>query len=174
MKRIQVSPNFYLDEFVDPYTYFNDPEHGLRFIDRGVINAAQLLRYLYMKPIYINTWWQYYIDKKDTWSTAHIIKRIEQNKNLRKWSGLRTNRCTIGAKYSAHKKGLAIDLKGNEIDLFKIVKTHAKEFYKLGVRRLEDIRITPGWLHIDLLERNTVKNSIRVVDKTKCTQTIYF
>lgn len=174
MKRIQVAPNFYLDEFIDPYTYFNEADHGLSMLDRGLVNAAQLLRYLYMKPITINNWWEYYQSKKEVWSVDHIIKRIEENKNIYKWSGLRTNRCKIGAKHSAHRYGLAIDPKGNEIELFKIVKQNAKAFYKLGVRRLEDIRITPGWLHIDLLERNTTLNTIRVVDLERCTQTIRF
>ena len=54
------------------------------------------------------------------------------------------------------------------------VRDNAKEFYNLGLRRLEDISITKGWLHIDTWEHNTKPNSIRVVDRTKCTETIYF
>lgn len=184
MERIQVAPNFYLDEFVDPYTYFNTEDHGLSLIDPRLFDLAQLLRYLYMKPITINNWWKYYQLKKDVWSIEHIIKKIEitekyHGKNIYKWSGLRTNRTDIGSEKSAHRplrdgQCKAIDPKGNELELFKIAKKHAEVFHKLGLRRLEDYTITPGWLHMDLLERNTKKKSIRVVNLTGCTQTIYF
>ncbi len=174
MERIKVNSNFYLDEFVDPHTYFNNVDHGLSLMDVRLFDIAQLLRYHYMKPIYINNWWSYYLDHKDTWDIEHIIKRIESNKNINKWSGLRTARCAIGAPQSAHREAKAIDPKGNEIAFFKIVKNNAEVFYSLGVRRLEDVRITPGWLHIDTLERYTKPKSIRVVDKLKATQTIYF
>ena len=172
MERIAVNKNFYLDEFIDPYTYFNEADNGLSLIDQRLFDIAQLLRYHYMKPVYINNWWSYYIEKKEDWSVEYIIKRIESGKSLHKWSGLRTDRTTIGSSLSAHRNGQAIDPKGNEIEFFKIVKQNAEVFYSLGVRRLEDITITPGWLHIDTLERNTKPNSIRVVDKRRATQTL--
>lgn len=174
MERIKVNSNFYLDEFVDPFTYFNEEDHGLSLIDQRLFDIAQLLRYHYMKPVYINNWWSYYLDKKDKWSTDYIIQKIESSRMVYKWSGLRTNRTSVGSSLSAHKSGQAIDPKGNEIEFFKIVKANAEVFYNLGVRRLEDIAITPGWLHIDTLERNTTPKSIRVVDLHKATQTIYF
>lgn len=182
MERIKVNSNFYLDEFVDPFTYFNEEDHGLSMIDNRLFDQAQLLRYLYGKPIYINSWWWFYEIKKDDWNIELIIKTIENKSSynkraIHKWSGLRTSRTTIGSKLSAHRfeingKGLAIDPKGNEIELFKIVKNNAEAFYNIGLKRLEDITITPGWLHMDLLERNTKPNSIRVVDRKRSTQTI--
>lgn len=174
MERIKVNTNFYLDEFIDPFTYFNTEYHGLSIIDNRLFDIAQLLRYHYMKPIYINNWWSYYLQKKEVWSLDYIIERIEKKKNIHKWSGIRTQRSNVGSVLSAHRKFKAIDPKGNEIKLFKIVKENAKVFYDLGVRRLEDYRITPGWLHIDTSERNTKPKSIRVVDLRRSTQTIYF
>ena len=56
--------------------------------------------------------------------------------------------------------------------MFAIVKANAKEFYSLGLKRLEDPSITKGWLHCDTLELNTVPNTIRVVDLKKVTQII--
>lgn len=178
-ERIKVNSNFYLDEFVDPYTYFNYDDHGLQFVDERLFDQAQLLRYLYGKPVYINTWWKYYIEKKDKWDINHIIERIEESRTLRKWSGIRTSRCDIGSRLSAHKlihtgKGMAIDPKGNELKFYSIIKEHAEVFYKLGLRRLESIKHTPGWLHMDLLERNTIKNSIRVVTPTSFSHYIKF
>ena len=179
MERIKVNSNFYLDEFVDPYTYFNEKDNGLSLIDNRLFDKAQLLRYLYGKPISINNWWWFYQLKKDDWTIDTIIENIEKKtsfngRKIQKWSGLRTSRSSVGGKLSAHRKGKAIDPKGNEIEFFKIVKKNAEAFYNLGLRRLEDIRITPGWLHMDTSERNTKAKSIRVVDLTKATQTIYF
>ncbi|AXP79189.1 hypothetical protein CJ739_89 [Mariniflexile rhizosphaerae] len=182
MERIKVNSNFYLDEFVDPYTYFNNNDNGLSLVDERLFQVAQLLRFHYMSPVYINNWWKLYLKYKDTRSIPHIIQIIERENekdNVNIWSGIRTSRCNIGSKLSAHKiqadgKGMAIDPKGNELIFFLIVKNNAEVFYHLGVRRLEDISITPGWLHIDLLERNTKPNSIRVVDRTKSTKTLYF
>jgi len=174
MKRIAVSQNFYLDEFVDPYTYFNTEDHGLSLLDHRLFDIAQLLRWHYGKPIFINTWWKYYQDHKDRFTLDYMIKKIENSTVLRKWSGLRTNRSNVGTRLSAHRFGKAIDPKGDEILFFNSIKENAKVFYDLGVRRLEDTRITKGWLHIDTQNRNTKKNSIRVVDTIRSTQTIYF
>lgn len=176
-KRIRVSRNFYLDEFVDPYTYFNKSDHGLSMVDPRLFKIAQLIRNLYGSGIRINSWWWYYEKYKLEYSVKKIIYNIEHSKTISRWSGIRTNRTKIGAGRSAHRlmhtgKGLGMDIKGNSKVFFKIVKKHAKRFYDLGLRRLEDISITPSWLHMDLLKRNTKPNSIRVVDRTKSTETI--
>lgn len=175
IKRIEVSSNFYLDEFLDPYTYLFDKDNGLDKIDFKMFQIAQKVRELHGKTLVINTWWSTYIElSKRDYSKIDIVKFIENNNGLRKWSGLRTNRSDVGAKNGAHYKGQAIDMKGSQHELFKIVKDNAKEFYCIGVRRLEDPKITNGWLHLDTMERNTKPNSIRVVDLTKETETIYF
>ena len=175
-ERIRVAKNFYLDEFVDPHTYLNDADCGLSKVDPKLFKIAQLLRDLY-GGIRINSWWWYYEKYKLELSEKEIVKRIERSKTMSKWSGIRTSRTGIGASSSAHRlmhsgKGQAIDPKGNQVEMFRIVKSNASRFYALGLRRLEDIRITHGWLHMDTLERNTSPNSIRVVDRKKCTETI--
>ena len=63
--------------------------------------------------------------------------------------------------------------KGDEQELYNLVKENKKKFHEIGLRRLEDISITNGWLHLDTLETNVKKGTIRVVDLTKCTETIY-
>lgn len=171
-KRIQVAPNFYLDEFVDPHTYFTRADHGLSLLDDNIINIAQELRNDLGKPMRINNWWSYYIANL-SFSQAKMIRKIEAS-DYSKWSGYRSYRCKIGSSRSAHRSGRAIDPKGDEEVMFNIVKKHARKYYNLGLRRLEDISITNGWLHMDTLERNTVPNSIRVVDLRRATQIIKF
>lgn len=172
INRIQVSKYFHLDEFIDPHTYFNTPDNGLSKIDPKLFAIADLLRELKGTPGVINTWWKYYTGKRNTTAIGQIIFKIERSTNYRKWSGLRTSRCSVGAKNSAHRQGKAFDMVGLSGFMYDIVKENAEKFYNLGLRRMEDHRITPTWLHLDTLERNTEPNSIRVVDLTKATEII--
>lgn len=168
--RIKVSKYFFLDEFVDPHTYFSEDDNGLSKIDKKLFAIADLLREKLNAPLRINNWWSFYernFSKGESW----IIKQIETS-DLSKWSGYRSNRCKIGAKFSAHRRGMAIDPKGDEDVMFGIVKDNLKEFHSLGLRRLEDPSITNGWLHLDILELNVQPNTVRVVDLKKVTQTL--
>jgi len=173
MQRIPVATNFFLDEFVPPSTFFKTFDHGLAIVDTKLFEIAQLLRTKYGKSIGINNWWAYYLENKDTMPLDDIIKNIETktklvwNKKLQtvyKWSGYRPPHCPIGAPASAHKLGKGIDPKGPETELMQIVRNNIKEFYALGLRRLEDIKITPGWLHMDTHTHNTIPNHVNVVD----------
>jgi len=163
--RVQVTPNFYLDEFIDPYTYFNRADHGRSLMDERIFPIAQQLRDYKGESISINNWWNKYKEMEGSYPLGDIISFIE-NSNLHKWSGFRSSRCTIGSSQSAHKLGKAIDPKGNQFELYNIVKDNANVFYAMGLRRLEDPNITNGWLHIDTLERNTQPNKIRIVGLT--------
>lgn len=163
MERISVSNNFFLDEFVDPFTFFTDADHGLTKLDPKLIECVQLLREKANHSININNWWGYYVSNKGKLSNSQIISNIESG-NYSKWSGFRSVKCPIGAKASAHKLGKGADPKGDQKALFKIVKDNAKEFYDLGLRRLEDPKITKGWLHMDTNDRNCLPGYINVVD----------
>ena len=171
MERIRVADNFYLDEFIDPYTYFNEVKNGLEQIDQSLFEIAQKVRDLHGYPIVINNWWEFYRDNLKKLSCNDIVDRIEAGWG-RKWSGYRPEHCPIGAEFSAHKTGQAIDMVGNGRHLFTLVKDNAQAFYELGVRRLEDPSITPTWLHIDTKEHNTQPDSIRVVDLSVATEII--
>lgn len=172
IQRIPVSPNFNLDEFVDPVTYFTEPDHGLSKIDPALIDLAQLLRDLYGEAVYINRWWDHLPTDLIVFDPVAFL-RLMETKKVPIWSGLRTFLCSIGAPKSAHKLGKAIDPKGDQKKFMRIVRDNVVQFYALGLRRLEDISITPGWLHMDTHTANCKPNSIRVIDKTKCTETIY-
>lgn len=174
--RIQVSANFFLDEFIDPHTYLTRADHGMNLIDHRLFDIAQRLRELYGKALYINTWWDFQSVYEVLYPNYNALNFLFwcENKQVRVWSGYRSAQCVIGAPQSAHKKGLAIDPQGPGKLLYTIVKENAREFYDLGVRRLEDYRITPSWSHLDTWERNTQPDSIRVVDLRKEVETIYF
>ena len=165
MNRIKLNEYLCLDEIVDPFTYFTEPDNGLSKIDPNIPKIFKLLRELHGSPIKINQWWKHLpTDFKDF--DAHIFLKQCIAINCPVWSGYRSELCTIGASKSAHKLGKAIDPKGDEKALFKIVTDNAKAFYDLGLKRLEDIKITNGWLHMDTETRGFIKNKIRVIDRT--------
>ena len=173
MERIRLTENFYLDEFVDPVTYFTDIDNGLARLDFNIVKCVQLLRTKAGHSININGWWKHLPEDVNGFDPVKFLNEMI-SKRVPVWSGFRSELCKIGASKSAHKLGKAVDPKGNQKEYYKIVEDNAQEFYALGLRRLEDISITNGWLHMDTEKRNCKPNSIRVIDRTKCTKTIYF
>lgn len=165
MKRISVSANFFLDEFIDPVTYFKEADNGLALIDKRLFALVQLLRDKYGKSIGINNWWNPFLEyaEKNPTKTVVDFSNSYVNHGEHQWSGYRSTRCRIGAPASSHKSGKGIDPKGDQVALLKIVEDNALEFYRAGLRRIEDISITNGWLHVDTNERNCLPNHINVV-----------
>ena len=90
MKRIKVSKNFYLDEFIDKGIYNRFEAKSQRYIRPELIKIAQIVRDYTEKSVTINNW-----------STGGSYKE----------SGLRSFKTSTGATYSAHKYGAAMDLK---------------------------------------------------------------
>lgn len=168
MDRIKLNDFFYLDELVDHRTYFTAKDNGLSEIDPKLINLLFHLRKDYGKSMTINNWWDYYLSIDHE---PNFVYLIENNDSVRKYSGLRGSKCTVGAKFSAHRKGNGADIKGNPKELFKLIRENSKKYYDLGLRRLEDVSITPTWIHLDTWDKNNVK-AIQVVDLKKVVENI--
>jgi len=138
MKRIKVSKNFYLDEFIDPVTYNKFGYKSQRYIRPELIPIAQLLRDYTKQSVTINNW-----------AAGGAYKE----------SCLRNFTTSTGASYSAHKFGAAEDLKIGSMDSFEmasiIIDNYDDIFKPLGLKRIEDPEYTKGkhrsWLHIDTL-----------------------
>ena len=69
-------------------------------------------------------------------------------------SGLRRHFTNTGAKFSQHKVGKAFDLKplqkGVTVSMmYNWIIENQPEAYAMGIRRVEDHRFTPSWLHLD-------------------------
>jgi hypothetical protein len=167
MERIKVSKYFHLDEFIDVHTYINESDNGLSKIDKNLFAIADFMREKYGAPLEINNWWYFMQTQlKFEKDIDKIITKIEKEPTVRKWSGTRTNRCTIGSPTSAHRLGKGVDMKGDSKKLDKIVKNNLKALHTLGLRRIEDVGITPGWLHLDTLAKNVGAKEIRIITKT--------
>ena len=163
MERIQLSANLFLDELVDPLTYFTEDDNGLSKIDKKLIPIFQLLRDKYGKSIGVNGWWKHLPADMIVFDPESFLNLMIKTK-VPVWSGYRSPSCKIGAAKSAHKQGKAQDPKGDEKAFFKIVCENAKEFYILGLRRIENVKYTKGWLHGDTLTTNHQPNKIRIIN----------
>ncbi len=84
MKRIKVSDNFYLDEFINPVTYNKFGVKSQRYIRPELIKIAQMIRSYTGLSCEINNW-----------ATGGAYEE----------SGLRDFTTSTGATYSAHKFG---------------------------------------------------------------------
>ena len=141
---MKVSSNFYLQEFVDPGTYGKFGDSSIWFIDPRIITLAQFIRERLGKPCTINNWnagGQY------------------------QYSGFRPPGCTIGAAYSQHRFGRAIDLKvkGMSADEVREDIINSWEIYRksTALTTIEDGAFAPTWCHMDI--RETDSDELKIV-----------
>jgi hypothetical protein len=123
--------HFILQELVGPQLYAacaNNPDYLWRKLNARILEAADIVRGFYGVPVIINNW--------------HNGGRFKE-------SGLRDMNTTTGAKLSAHKFGLALDLKLN-VPIAKIHKDIKSN--RLPIRFYECVNVveinTPTWLHV--------------------------
>ena len=121
MERIQISANFYLDEYIpkDLYLKTPDPNTLLSLLNPELIISDQLLRD-HFGPVTINDWW---------------------HGGLRTWSGWRPEDCIIGAKGSDHKKGMASDKLFQKVDSDTVRIYIRENWHTLGLNKLEEFLI---------------------------------
>jgi hypothetical protein len=111
--------------------------HGYRwewFIDFRIVEVAQKLR--------------------------DIFGPITINNDRFNWSGYRTVDCGVGAQFSQHRFGRALDLKFANTtpeEVQKYIIEHESEFMDLGLRRMENAAKTKTWLHIDCMHTGKEK-----------------
>ena len=147
MKRIAVSQNFNLDEFINPTTCNKFEAKSQRYIRPELIKIAQCIRSFTGLGVTINNW-----------ATGGGYKE----------SGLRDFNTSTGASYSAHKFGAGMDLKIGDLTSVQmaqiIIDNYEDVFKALGVTRIENPEFTRGknrdWLHIDTLFTGSDKSVI--------------
>ena len=144
VSRVKVSRDFYLDEFINDDIYKRFGASSVWFIDPKIVAVAQLVRDLTHCPVTINNY-----------ATGGRYK----NSGLRKLSG------GIGAKYSQHRYGRAIDVKVSGMtpkEVFQIISDNEDLFMRAGLTVIEKLKFTPTWLHLDV--RTTAMDSIWLVN----------
>lgn len=132
MDRLKLTNNFYLDEFIPQKQYDHFGARARHLVRPEIIKIAQKLRDLAGVPLYANDW-----------AAGGSFQ----------YRGYRPCDLLIGSPVSYHKMGMAIDLVSGSkspAQLLKIIQENAGAFYRLGLRRCEDPKITKTWLHIDM------------------------
>lgn len=147
-----VTDNFDLNELVPSSVYNRFGHKSIWFIDLRIVEAAEYVRKEFGVPITINDW---------SWGGNYQM------------SGFRPKSSTIGAEFSQHLMGRALDLKFEGISVQEVYKHitenegRMKRFFNAGITVIEDIRDTTsdnkygGWLHID--NRYTGLDNILIV-----------
>ncbi len=142
---MQLTPNFILQEFIDPATHAKFGDASLWFIDPRLVRVVQAIRMLTGRSIAINNW-----------HTGGAFKE----------SGFRPASTETGASMSQHKFGRAADLKFKDLgptEALKIVQANYAQLRTLGLTCVEDPAFTPTWLHIDV--RNTANSENLLIIK---------
>lgn len=127
--------HFKVHEFVTPAVYKKLGENSLLVIDYRMLKTADAIREFFKAPVTINTW-GYGGD--------------------RKFSGFRDSTCGIGAKFSQHRFGRALDMLIDDIPASvarQVIINNPGRFPYITVME-DDV----SWLHVDC--RCTVNKEI--------------
>jgi hypothetical protein len=149
---MKIETYFRVQELVDKATYDQHGDGAIQLFPAEALRMLFVFRRMIDRPVTINNW--------------HIGGRF----NL---SGFRPEGCMIGAKFSQHKRAMAFDVKVKNLtprDGMLFVRQNATVLYEAGLRRVEDIRFTPTWFHIDCKPHE--EKCIQVVDTQKIVERI--
>ena len=135
-----LTENFVIQEFVPPEVYKIFGVNSIWFIDFKVVSIAQWLRDYHNSPVTINNW--------------HVGGKYTE-------SGFRYN-TSLGASFSQHKYGRAIDVKIKDVEPNQIRDSIVDNFEELRDLGLTTIEAgTKTWVHLDV--RFTDKKELFVV-----------
>jgi hypothetical protein len=137
------SKYFKIQELIHPSYYNKFGERSWIFMQQPILIVADAIRETLGRPIVVNNW--------------------ASGGNL-SLCGLRPFDSEVGAQYSIHKFGGALDLHFSYIppkEVYEMILDNQSFWYKLGLRRVENIVHTPTWLHIDCSNTH-VENEIVV------------
>lgn len=125
----QYNPKYFkVEELVDPQIFWLCGNKALAMLNPDLLRAADKIREIF-GPVIVNNW--------------HVGGSYME-------SGLRRLDTKTGAAKSAHKSGMALDIKLRKATLqevFKYLIANREEFP--GITRIENPVFTKTWLHID-------------------------
>lgn len=152
MKRIQLTPNLFLDEYIPKDTYVAFQTKGSKFngmpydvyvnilirkLNPKLIEADQKLREEF-GPVTINNWWE---------------------GGKRNFSGWRPIWCNVGGDLSDHREGNASDKLFKNFDAEVVRDFIRKNHLSLGITIIED---NVSWVHSAV--SNTGTRSLTIVN----------
>jgi len=133
---------FQIYELVPAETFASVPKHILwNLFDNRILITADWLRKRYGKAI-ANTWY---------WKGEH------------QYRGWRPGNCKIGAEYSQHKFGRALDLVFTEISAYDIRQNIFADPFHPDFEFITCLETNIDWLHFDCRNWNKQKHGILTV-----------
>ncbi len=129
----KISEHFYYHEFFSRGIWSANNETQLkRLLDSRIIPIMERLRTGLNRPIFVNNW---------KWGGPS------------QYRGFRPFSTSVGARYSQHKFGRAVDfsvrgLTANQVRQY--ILDNEQEFLGMGLTRLEDGRDATSWIHFDV------------------------
>lgn len=127
---IHGSPFFDVREFVSPEVWRLFGPKAAMFVDKKTVAIADQLRET-AGPIFINDW---------MFGGKFVA------------SGFRERKQRVGGEYSQHRLGKALDAKSKRYkpaQMLAMILKNPLPFYEAGLTRIEDVKFTPTWLHLD-------------------------
>lgn len=149
MLRINVTKNFYLDEFYDVKTYHmhyeaNNLHYLIQCLDKDLLFGLQEIRDFINSSMTINNWWSTYV--KTNYNLDATLK-IVKAKQLRQWSGVRNKTSEYYSKTSMHSNYKAVDPIFKTNKLLTIAQAFVYYYWEdIKITRME---VNVSWLHVD-------------------------
>lgn len=129
------SKHFKIQELVPKDIFLKFGEKSWWFVRPDIIAVADTLREMLDRTVIINDW---------------------NDGGLAQYRGFRPSNCKIGALYSQHKLGAAVDvvipgMQPREVIAF--IQANKAVFIPLGLSTIENNAYTPTWTHLDVRAR---------------------
>jgi uncharacterized protein YcbK (DUF882 family) len=137
--------NFRIEEFVPPSIFRKFGANSVRLLDINLLLTTQKMRDYFDASMTINNW--------------HKPGGRFQNR------AYRTPYSSVGATYSQHKMGRAIDFNVagmTPTQVHRTIMDNQHDFLTMGVTTIEDLAFTSGWTHIDTRITNQKENILVV------------
>lgn len=126
---------FKLYELLPKEIYKNEDE-GWELLDEKLLRTIDVIREIVGVPLICNNW------------------KFGGSRNL---CGLRPKNCSIGAKFSAHKDGKAVDIISSKMtahDMRELIKKNKDKLpYNIRLEKWDKNGNEISWLHIDSIDR---------------------
>ena len=124
--------HFKVQELVDRSTYERFGESSIMFLDERLLRGIDVIRGKLNASVIINTW--------------HSGGGLQ-------FRGFRPPTSTVGASFSQHRFGRAVDFHSSHIGILQVqewVLANQVLLRELGFTTMENFDYTPTWVHLDM------------------------
>ena len=148
----------------------------MRYIPKYFKLYEWLPVYFYNKwePVYGEGLWELLFDKRILITGDRLRERYgvmvmndwqwrQLDQYVNQYRGYRPLDCSIGAKLSDHKKGIALDAKFKNYSVDEIREDIKKKPFDKTFEYITCIEEGVSWLHASCRERDKVKNGIQII-----------